>query len=49
MPRPIHGVYAQTLIDKELLLYLHLLETTTSATLGSLATDHKPIGTTAAT
>ena len=45
MPRPILGVHAQTLIDKELLLYLHLLEATTSATLGSFATDHKPIGT----
>ena len=32
-PGLILGVHAQTLIDKELLLYLHLLETTISVTL----------------
>ena len=37
------GVHAQTLIDKELLLYRHLLETTISVTLEILKTNHRPI------
>ena len=47
-PGFILGVHAQTLIGKELLLYLHLLETTISVTLEILQLRSDP-STTAAT